>query len=204
MTELWDVDDLAEEMALDAENEVPSDEETKSIGELANELHLLNGEIVEIENTLKIKQKRQLLLSEKLLPDAMLAVGVDHMGLTDGTELKVHDAIHTYISQKNEGEAFEWLRANGLGDIIDTNLVIPLGKGGNKELQDKIFSVFRQHLKDAPLAEDSSVHAQTLKATIKQQIKKSEKDKKFTVPTHLFGVQQRKVAKITKSKAKKD
>jgi hypothetical protein len=203
MEEVWD-EGLLGLMAEDAELEMPNDDLTKGISELAEELYELGRKIDEAEQALKIQESRYKLLSEKLLPDAMLAARVTSQGLENGFTLQLKDDVHTYISVENQKLAHSWLREVGLGDIIDMTLTMPLGKGADPDLMAELHTeLMGVMIRKAPGVEIRSVekvHDKTLKAAINQLIKKHRKGEGVEVPPKLFGVHERKFAEVKKGK----
>lgn len=83
------------------------------------------------------------------------------------------------LEQRKE-DGLKWLDDNGLGDVIKNNIIAVLPRG-NQELAKELASIFEQ--KQVPYVREESVHAMTLNATLKEQMKKGS-----NVPFDTFGV----------------
>lgn len=77
-------------------------------------------------------------------------------------------------------EGLEWLDKSGLGDVIKNNIVAILPRG-NQELAKELAEILEQ--KQVSYVREESVHAMTLNATLKEQMKKGT-----NVPFETFGV----------------
>jgi hypothetical protein len=127
-------------------------------------------------------------VATKLLPNAMQAVGLEEIKLTDGSKVSVSQFYSASIKEENRNTAHEWLRENGHGSLIKNSFEINLGKG-----EDAKASKLRKELvkQQVPFSEDSSVHSSTLRAWLKEQIEGGVK-----VPLELFGAFIGRKAKI--------
>lgn len=119
-------------------------------------------------------------VATKLLPNAMQAVGLEEIKLTDGSKVSVSQFYSASIKEENRDPAHEWLRENGHGSLIKNSFDINFGKG-----EDAKASKLRKELvkQQVPFVENSSVHSSTLRAWLKEQIESGVK-----IPLDLFGV----------------
>ena len=57
-------------------------------------------------------------VSGDIIPTMMSEMGLAELKLHDGSHLKVSTSYRATITEANKEAAFNWLRNNGLGDII--------------------------------------------------------------------------------------
>jgi hypothetical protein len=127
-------------------------------------------------------------VATKLLPNAMQALGLEEIKLTDGSKVSVSQFYSASIKEENRDPAHTWLRDNGHGGLIKNDFEINFGKGEDKKAEDLRKVLVK---KQVPFAEHSSVHSSTLRAWLKEQIEGG-----VNVPLELFGAFIGRKAKI--------
>ena len=75
------------------------------------------------EERLKDLKKKRDHISGEVIPTMMSEMGLAELKLQDGSHLKVSTSYRATITEANKEEAFNWLRNNGLGDIIKNCLL---------------------------------------------------------------------------------
>lgn len=113
-------------------------------------------------------QERQLLQRE--LPDALRQMGVASLGLDDGTTLTLTEKVQTNITEARREEAHAWLIAHGHGGVIKRLAALDLGKTDDDEkraAQEQALEALAASL-EAGLSIEEKVHAQTLKALVRE------------------------------------
>lgn len=106
-------------------------------------------------------------IQEYLLPEAMVSVGMSEFKLANGSKITIKDDIFASIRKDYTESAVSWLDSNGLGDIVKDKININFGRGESEEAR-KVIEFCKANGYDA--GETLSVHPQTLKATIKEQM----------------------------------
>ena len=146
------------------------------------------------EETAKEEKEKVRSLEEKTIPEAMFEMRTKSHETWDGFMIGIEDFVTGSVPKKNEDEAFEWLRENGHGDIIKTDITISFTKEQDEEAQ----ALFKR------LAEEGftvnmkpSVHASTLKSWAKKMLEKG-----VEFPRELLGIYVGRKAKITPPKKK--
>lgn len=164
------------------------------VGKLAARQMKLEDEIEVMETDLRAKKAELEEVSTKLLPQAMTAVNLDDFSLKGGAKVQVNNFYSASIKEENKPAALKWLRTNGFGPLIKRMFEIPFGTG-----EDKKASQFKKQLQKEhyPFSEAEGVHAQTLKAFIREQIEDGNPKK---VPLDLFGAFIGRKAKIIRPK----
>lgn len=165
-----------------------ADGELKQITDLANRQIVLEAEIENLETQVSRKKEELFNLSTIKLPDAMNLIGLQDFSLKNGAKVMIKPFYSGKISDENKNKAFAWLRAEGHDSIIKRVINVALGKG-----DDKIATMISKYLlsKKVVYEDKESVHPQTLKSFIKEQMTGG---KPFPAP--LFGAYAGKVTKI--------
>jgi hypothetical protein len=109
--------------------DAPSVDESKSLTQLGTELFQVEEHIEELNLQLEAAKERRLQLTMKELPDYMLRVGQDKMGLEEwGVDLIREQYYHANIKaewpEEQRQAAFQWLTDNGHEDLIKTVFTI--------------------------------------------------------------------------------
>jgi hypothetical protein len=123
--------------------------------------------ITEAEAHLKRLQDGHNRLTLELIPEAMASVGLAEVKLEDGAVLRVRDDVKVYINKDNAVDAYAWLRTNGLGSIIRSNLEVDLRAVADPE---DLIKTLTQDGVECHVKED--VHAATLKASIRAMLER--------------------------------
>ena len=105
---------------------------TENIKSLANQvksLKELEDEIKADEESLKNKKKEIERISGEVIPTMLSEMGLSSLKLADGSAVDVKPYYAANISIKNREAAYNWLRQNGLGDIIKNEVSVSFGRG---------------------------------------------------------------------------
>jgi hypothetical protein len=172
-----------------------TDGEIRSVTRLAEEQVAIERTIASLQNQLEMAGDKLSLLSDKLIPDRMLELGLSDFTLSDGSSVMIKKFYNAKIPEERAGEAFNWLRANGHGDLIKNSLSLSFMKG-----EDDLCREVAQMLIAKGLAPEqkTGVHPMTLKSFVKEQIESGQ-----DLPTDLLGVFVGNKAKIVAPKTKK-
>ena len=154
-----------------------------NIQSLADQVEKLEGYASDIEmaeKKLKDLKEKQKYISSEVIPDMMSEMGLAELKLHDGSRLKVSVDYKAHITKANEEAAFNWLRNNGLGDIIKNEISVSFGQDEDNKAAD--YAELAKGQGYVP-TQKMTVHAQTLKALVRERIE-AGKD----MPTELFNV----------------
>lgn len=164
------------------------------VGRLAAALLEAQREVEDAEARLKVLKERERKLAEEDLPGAMEECGLQSVRLPDGSKIDVKQEVYVAMTAMQKPIAYQWLDDNGYGGLIKHELKCSFGRG--EEEEEKLNSVVNamQALGLEPEAK-ADVHAQTLKAWLKEQLQDAEKAAR--VPLDLFGARPVQVAKVT-------
>ena len=114
-------------------------QKTDNIKTLADQVEKLNSlqQRIELqEDNLKSTKKEFDYLSGEVIPTMMAEMGLSHLKLMDGSSVDVKPNYSASISIANREKAFNWLRDNGLGDIIKNEILVSFGRNEDNKAAD--------------------------------------------------------------------
>lgn len=158
---------LSNQFLQDVETVVPTNDELGTISKLAIEQRDLEQQIAQLETELTQAKESLRQVQEFLLPQAMASVGLSEFKLIDGSKLTIRDDVYASIRKDKITEAVTWLDQVGLGDIVKDKIDVNFGRGESHDAK-KLIDYCHQH--GLVVNETLSVHPQTLKATVKEQL----------------------------------
>lgn len=148
----------------------PSDEQLKTIAQLAKRQVAAERTVADLEASLREAKQNLTNINENLLPDAMLAIGFETFRLTDGTEIDVKESVFANISEKNRPEAHRWLKDHNHGAIIRNAITSTFGPG-EEYRADIIKNLLQEN--EIEYEAKTSIHAGTLRAWVNEQLANS-------------------------------
>ena len=178
-------------MDLEAESIVSIDTGMSSdIAESCNKLLDVQKKISTAEEEMKKLKEVETTLSEQTIPNLMQQAGISMLKLADGSSVEVKPFYSARIPASKSEQAFDWLRANGHGDMIKNQVSLEFGMRQDNEAKALV-----EELKQKGLAvqQKTSVHPSTLRGFVREQIQDLGKD----VPAELFGTYVANKTKIT-------
>lgn len=155
---------------------------------LARALVDADAAVQDADQALKDAKERARLLREETIPSAMQELGIDKLELNTGQKITIQQEVYASIPAASKNAAFDWLNDNGFGGLIKVGVSTQYGKG-EKEAAMTLYQELQQRGLTAKF--DESVHPQTLKAFLKEQISAGT-----NVPLDLFGARPVWTAKI--------
>ena len=156
---------------------------TDNIQSLADQVERLEGVASDIEvaeNNLKELKKKRDHISGEVIPTMMSEMGLAELKLQDGSHLKVSTSYRATITEANKEEAFNWLRNNGLGDIIKNEISVSFGR--NEDNKAATYAELAKGQGFQP-TQKMKVEPMTLKALVRERIEAGKE-----MPTEIFGV----------------
>ena len=88
-------------------------------------------EIAAIEDQLKKKKEEADDISSRVIPELLAEQGLSEIKLADGSKVSVRKEFRATVPKDDlrREAALQWLRDQGLGDIIKNNVTVSFGKG---------------------------------------------------------------------------
>lgn len=181
--------------------------QTKAIGDLAVRQLQLQTRLKEYEAITKTLNEELKKISEYDLPNAMSEAGMSEFKLLDGSKIAIKRVYAASVKVADRGDAFAWMRERGHDSLIKTEVNVPLGKGAH-EAAEEIMAELRKRFPDYQPQLEESVHWQTLRAFVKEQVEAEElaiqqgESIDDPLPRELLGVYIIDKAEITPKKEK--
>ena len=164
----------------DQQDAMKKTEGIQSLADQVERLELCDDRIADIENDLKMMKKKRDHISGEVIPTMMSEMGLAELKLHDGSHLKVSTSYKAHISEANKEAAYNWLRNNGLGDIIKNEISVSFGRNEDNKAAD--YAALAQERGYQP-TQKLKVEPMTLKALVRERIEAGKE-----MPTEIFGI----------------
>ena len=158
-------------------------DKTGNINKLADkirEMQAIQSAIEQDEKQIKDKKKHLEHLSGEVIPTMLSEMGLSFLKLADGSSVEVKTNSSATITQAKKEEAFNWLRANGLGDIIKNEISVSFGRNEDNKAADYAELAKGQGLQPT---QKLKVEPMTLKALVRERLEGGKE-----MPTELFNI----------------
>ena len=155
-------------------------ENIQSLADQVERLQTLQREIEFAEDQLKQKKKNLEHVSGEVIPTMMSEMGLSHLKLMDGSSVDVKPNYSATITVANREAAFNWLRQNGLGDIIKNEISVSFGRNEDNKAAD--YAALATERGYQP-TQKLKVEPMTLKALVRERIEAGKE-----MPTEIFNI----------------
>ena len=158
-------------------------DKTSNINKLADkikELQAQQEQLQQQEDAVKQKKKDIEHLSGEVIPTMLSEMGLSFLKLQDGSSVEVKTNYSATITQANKEAAFNWLRENGLGDIIKNEISVSFGRNEDNKAADYAELAKGQGLEPQ---QKLKVEPMTLKALVRERMEAGKE-----MPTELFNI----------------
>ena len=152
----------------------------ESLADQVERLEDVDSSIKNTEEQLKEMKKKRDHISGEVIPTMMSEMGLAELKLHDGSHLKVSTSYRATITEANKETAFNWLRENGLGDIIKNEISVSFGRNEDNKAADYAELAKGQGFQPT---QKMKVEPMTLKALVRERIEAGKE-----MPTEIFGV----------------
>jgi hypothetical protein len=169
-------------MTIDFENDrmqsVEQIDSAKKLSDKVIELKDLEDEILNAEASIKKLKEKALQLSAVEIPAMMDEMQITKLKLKDGESVEIKKIYGASIPVDQKEEAFQWLRNNGLGDLIKNEITVTFGMGeDNKAVS---YADLARGSGFEPI-QKIGVNPMTLKALVRERLESGQ-----DVPADLF------------------
>ena len=158
-------------------------DKTTNINKLADKIKELQAQQEQLqiqEDAVKQKKKDIEYLSGEVIPTMLSEMGLSFLKLQDGSSVEVKTNYSATITQAKKAEAFNWLRENGLGDIIKNEISVSFGRNEDNKAANYAELAKSQGLD--PM-QKLKVEPMTLKALVRERLEAGKE-----MPTELFNI----------------
>ena len=176
----------------DAPQDVDNLTGAENLSDLVLQLQKLEDEVKEDEERLKTKKQKIDKLSGIAIPEIMESMKLKTMKLSDGSGIEIREMYSATIPVANREGAFNWLRNNGLGDLIKNEITVSFGRNeDNKASEYADLARGRGYQPSQKL----KVEPMTLKALFRERSENNQE-----LPAEHFNLFKGNRTKITRSK----
>ena len=152
----------------------------QSLADQVERLEAMQQQLEIQEDAIKEKKKQIQHISGEVIPTMMSEMGLAELKLHDGSHLKVSTSYKAHISEANKEMAYNWLRENGLGDIIKNEISVSFGRNEDNKAAD--YAELAKSNGFQP-TQKMKVEPMTLKALVRERIEAGKE-----MPTEIFGI----------------
>ena len=164
----------------DKQNTIQKTDNIRSLADQVEKLEALQARLELQEDNMKNTKKDIERISGEVIPTMMSEMGLAELKLHDGSHLKVSTSYRATITEANKETAFNWLRNNGLGDIIKNEISVSFGRNEDNKAAD--YAELAKSSGFQP-TQKMKVEPMTLKALVRERIEAGKE-----MPTEIFGV----------------
>ena len=164
----------------DQQNAMSKTDNIQSLADQVERLEKMNRGIEKTEESLKEQKKQKDHVSMEVIPTLMSEMGLAELKLVDGSVVTVKPNYSASITVANREAAFNWLRNNGLGDIIKNEISVSFGRNEDNKAAD--YASLAQERGFQP-TQKLKVEPMTLKALVRERIEAGKE-----MPTEIFNV----------------
>mgnify|MGYP006253166415 CR=1 FL=1 len=176
----------------DQQDAMKKTDNIQSLADQVERLEAMQQQLEIQEDAIKEKKKQIQPISGEVIPTMMSEMGLAELKLHDGSHLKVSTSYRATITEANKEAAFNWLRENGLGDIIKNEISVSFGRNEDNKAADYAELAKGQGFQPT---QKMKVEPMTLKALVRERIEAGKE-----MPTEIFGVYSENKTTIKRNK----
>jgi len=174
------MNNLTEQMEQDQTEVIESTTNIKTLSDQVLKLRAMEDQLKIMEDALKNKKKEIDRVSGEVIPTMLSEMGLSQLKLMDGSSVDVKPFYSATISAQNKDRAYNWLRTNGLGDIIKNDISVSFGRNEDNKAA-KYAELAKSH--GFQPTQKLKVEPMTLKALVRERIEAGKE-----MPTEIFNI----------------
>ncbi len=164
----------------DQQEVIKKTDNIQSLADQVERLEALQQRLELQEENIKNTKKELDHVSGEVIPTMMSEMGLSHLKLMDGSSVDVKPNYSATITVANREKAFNWLRNNGLGDIIKNEILVSFGRNEDNKAAD--YAALAQERGYQP-TQKLKVEPMTLKALVRERLEAGKE-----MPTEIFNI----------------
>ena len=130
-------------------------------------LQNLEDQMLNMEKDLKKLKEEADKIGSEIIPSLLAEQGLASLKLADGSSVDIRKSYNCTIKKDQVESAFEWLRNNGLGDLIKNEVAVQFGKGEDNKAEQLLGLAGREGYEPS---QKQKVEPMTLKALYRERI----------------------------------
>ena len=130
-------------------------------------LQNLEDQMLNMEKDLKKLKEEADKIGSEIIPNLLAEQGLSSLKLADGSSVDIRKSYNCTIKKDQVESAFEWLRNNGLGDLIKNEVAVQFGNGEDNKAEQLLGLAVREGYEPS---QKQKVEPMTLKALYRERI----------------------------------
>ena len=139
----------------------------QTLASYCRELQQVEDHIELLEKEVKAQKEKADKIGSEIIPNLLAEQGLASLKLADGSSIDIKKSYNCTIKKDQLESAFEWLRNNGLGDIIKNEVAVQFGKGEDNKAEQLLGLAVREGYEPS---QKQKVEPMTLKALFRERI----------------------------------
>ena len=139
----------------------------ESLAGYCRELQAYQNEIAKLEESIEYKKQQMDKIGSEIIPNLLAEQGISSLKLADGSSVDVNKSYNCTIKKDEMESAYNWLRENGLGDIIKNEVSVQFGKGEDDKAEQLLDLAAQEGYEPS---QKSKVEPMTLKALYRERV----------------------------------
>ena len=144
------------------------------------ELQALEDDIASKEEELKKQKEKADKIASEIIPNMLAEQGLSSLKLADGSAVEVGKSYSCTVKKDNIESAYQWLRENGLGDLIKNEVFVTFGKGEDNKAEQLLNLAVQEGFEPQ---QKSKVEPMTLKALYRERVEAG-----LDMPSQFFNI----------------
>ena len=156
------VDDLEQD-----QQEIIEKTDIKTLSHYCLQLQNYEDQIENLEKDIKDIKEQADKISSEIIPNMLAEQGLSSLKLADGSAVEVRKSYSCTIKKDGADAAYQWLRENGLEDLIKNEVFVTFGKGEDNKAEQLLGLAEQEGFEPQ---QKSKVEPMTLKALYRERI----------------------------------
>ena len=152
----------------------------QTLASYCQELQTFENEIETLEQQIKFKKEKADKISSEIIPNMLAEQGLSSLKLADGSSIDIRKSYNCTIKKDQMELAYNWLRENGLGDIIKNEVAVQFGKGEDNKAEQLLTLAEQEGYEPT---QKQKVEPMTLKALFRERVEAG-----LDMPSNLFNI----------------
>jgi len=149
------------------QQEVLEKTDIKTLSHYCLMLQNYEDQLINMEKDMKKIKEQADKIGSEIIPNLLAEQGLASLKLADGSSVDIKKSYNCTIKKDQLESAFEWLRNNGLGDIIKNEVAVQFGKGEDDKAEQLLGLAVREGYEPS---QKQKVEPMTLKALFRERI----------------------------------
>ena len=137
-------------------------------------------QIGNLEKDLKSVKEQADKISSEVIPNLLAEQGLSSLKLADGSSIDIRKSYNCTIKKDQMELAYNWLRENGLGDIIKNEVAVQFGKGEDNKAEQLLTLAEQEGYEPT---QKQKVEPMTLKALFRERVEAG-----LDMPSQFFNI----------------